>query len=268
MSSRGRVVTSSSYSDSPASSSSTSTSDKYSTFTIVAITGITIGITAVGYIIGKKINFIRKYWKECKSETIDTAYGVKCSSWSSSSGGAVSWFRVNDVIMGGKSTSELLVTDDDDDKKEKEGGGKLLIFRGIINTNGGGFASMRTTENCIVNPPETATTIRIIVKGDGQLWKVNLGMSHSLMDNQPTWSHDFLTKTNEITIHELQLKNFTPQRRGRKVETTATGGALDLNVKSIRYVGLILSLVTQNGTPNPNFGDGPFQITLHELEFV
>ena len=264
----GRVVTSSSYSDSPASSSSTSTSDKYSTFTIVAITGITIGITAVGNIIGKKINFIRKYWKECKSETIDTAYGVKCSSWSSSSGGAVSWFRVNDVIMGGKSTSELLVTDDDDDKKEKEGGGKLLIFRGIINTNGGGFASMRTTENCIVNPPESATTIRIIVKGDGQLWKVNLGMSHSLMDNQPTWSHDFLTKTNEITIHELQLKNFTPQRRGRKVETTATGGALDLNVKSIRYVGLILSLVTQNGTPNPNFGDGPFQITLHELEFV
>ena len=268
MSSRGRVVTSSSYSDSPASSSSTSTSDKYSTFTIVAITGITIGITAVGYIIGKKINFIRKYWKECKSETIDTAYGVKCSSWSSSSGGAVSWFRVNDVIMGGKSTSELLVTDDDDDKKEKEGGGKLLMFRGIIITNGGGFASMRTTENCIVNSPETATTIRIIVKGDGQLWKVNLGMSHSLMDNQPTWSHDFLTKTNDITIHELQLKNFTPQRRGRKVETTTTGGALDLNVKSIRYVGLILSLVTQNGTPNPNFGDGPFQITLHELEFV
>jgi hypothetical protein len=252
------------------SSSDSSPSDKYNTFTVVAITGITIGITAVGYIIGRKINFIRKYWKECKSETIDTAYGVKCSSWSSSSssgggGGGVSWFRVNDVIMGGKSTSELLITGDDDDDEKEEEGGKLLIFRGIINTNGGGFASMRTTENCIVNPPETATTIRIVVKGDGQLWKVHCGLSHSLMDSQPAWSHDFLTKKNEITIHELQLKNFTPQRRGRKVETTAT---LDLNVKSIQYVGLILSLVTQNGTPNPNFGDGPFQITLHELEFV
>jgi len=38
-------------------------------------------------------------------------------------------------------------------------------------------------------------------------------------DNTVEGDVDFLTKKDEITIHELPLKNFSAQRRGRKVKT-------------------------------------------------
>jgi len=44
-----------------------------------------------------------------------------------------------------------------------------------------------------------------------------------------------------------------------------SGATLDL--EEVRYLGLILSLVDQEGEPNKHFGDGPFRVVLHELEF-
>ena len=154
--------------------------------------------------------------------------------------------------MGGKSTSELS-TDSEN----------RLVFSGIINTDGGGFASMRTSEACVVKVPSGATSVKLTVKGDGHLWKANLGLGHSLMDSNPTFSHDFLTKKDTVTTHNLPLTGFAAQRRGQ----TLDGVALE-DPSKIQYVGLILSLVTQEGKPNPHFGDGPFRIVLHELEFV
>ena len=171
---------------------------------------------------------------------------MRCSSWTKK---AV-WFRVNDVIMGGKSTSEL----------EADGDGRL-VFSGDISTDGGGFASMRTSEACVVSIPTGATAVRVVAEGDGQMWKVNLGLSHSLMDSQPTWTHDFLTQQGVTQTHVLPLDAFTAQTRGRKV----AGAVMD--IEKVAYVGMILSLVDQEGNPNKHFGDGPFRLTLHELEF-
>lgn len=229
----------------------------------LAITAVVVGLAAVGWKITTKIQFIRGYWKKCQSETIATAHGVKCSSWLDNGGAngdanmnamTATWFRVNDVIMGGKSTSEL--------STDSEG---RLVFSGTINTDGGGFASMRTSEACVVKVPSGATAVQLKVEGgDGYLWKVNLGMGHSLMDSNPTFSHDFLTeKKNEMSTHTLPLTGFMAQRRGQTLE----GVTLE-DPSKIKYVGLILSLVTQEGKPNPQFGDGPFRIVLHELEFV
>jgi hypothetical protein len=225
----------------------------------LAITAVAFGLAAVGWKITTKIQFIRGYWKKCQSETIATAHGVKCSSWlnfgdEDAKATTATWFRINDVIMGGKSTSELS-TDAED----------RLVFSGTINTDGGGFASMRTNEACVIKVPSGATAIQLKVEGgDGYLWKVNLGMGHSLMDSNPTFSHDFLTnKKNEVSTHTLPLSGFMAQRRGQTLE----GVTLEDSSK-IKYVGLILSLVTQEGKPNPHFGGGPFRIVLHELEFV
>lgn len=214
----------------------------------MVITAIAVGLTAIGWTIASKIRFVRDYWKRCQSETLGNAHGVKSNSWLGSE--TAVWFRVNDVIMGGKSTS-VLGTDSDG----------RLVFSGEINTNGGGFASMRTSEACKVKIPAGARSVKLAVEGDGQLWKANLGMSHSLMDSNPTFSHDFLTKPGQITTHTLSLSEFSAQRRGQTLE----GFVLDPS--KIQYVGLILSLVTQKGDPNPHFGDGPFKIVLHELEF-
>jgi hypothetical protein len=82
------------------------------------------------------------------------------------------------------------------------------------------------------------------------------------MSSDPTWTADFLTKKDEKTTHVLALSEFVPQTRGRKL----TGLTLDRG--SVCYVGLILSLVDQEGNDNPHFGDGPFKLLLHELEFI
>ena len=218
-------------------------------------TAVAVGIAAVGWTIASEIQSVRSYWKKCQSETIANAHGVKCSSWLSKDDKdtqTATWFRINDVIMGGKSTSELS-TDSEN----------RLVFSGIINTDGGGFASMRTSEACVVKVPSGATSVKLTVEGDGHLWKANLGLGHSLMDSNPTFSHDFLTKKDTVTTHNLPLTGFAAQRRGQ----TLDGVALE-DPSKIQYVGLILSLVTQEGKPNPHFGDGPFRIVLHELEFV
>lgn len=39
-----------------------------------------------------------------------------------------------------------------------------------------------------------------------------------------------------------------------------------LVLSDVCYVGLILSLVDQEGKPNAHFGDGPFKLILHSLE--
>jgi streptogramin lyase len=186
------------------------------------------------------------YWQVCKAATA-TATNLR-GSWQA--GAKSTWFRVNDVIMGGRSESQLVV----------DSSGRL-VFSGTISTVGGGFASMRTSEATSVSVPRGAKKLRVTVEGDGQLWKVNLGLSHALMDRKPTWTHDFHTKAGEKTTHELLLSSFDAQIRGDKV----AGAVLDTS--EVCYLGLILSLVTQDGKPNPHFGDGPFRLVLHELEF-
>ena len=219
----------------------------------LALVAVTVGLAAIGWTIVSKIQFVRGYWKKCRSETIGNAHGVKCSSWiDGKTKSRPIWFRVNDVIMGGKSISELS-TDSDG----------RLVFSGTINTDGGGFASMRTSEACVVKVPPGVTTVKLVVEGDGHLWKANLGLGHSLMDSNPTFSHDFLTKEGEVTTHMLSLSGFEAQKRGKTLKNVTLE---DPSV--VQYVGLILSLVTQEGTPNPHFGDGPFRIVLHEFEFV
>ena len=121
---------------------------------------------------------------------------------------------------------------------------------------------MRTSEACVVKVPADATSIRLTVEGDGQLWKANLGLGHSLMDSNPTFSHDFLTTKGAVTTHLLPLAGFAANKRGQKLPD------VKLDPSQVQYVGLILSLYTQEGEPNPHFGDGPFRIILHELEFV
>jgi hypothetical protein len=163
-----------------------------------------VALVAGGMYISRRIFLTVQYWNDCKRDTIQTP-GVSCSTWTRGDT-VVEWFRVNDVIMGGKSSSAL--------SRDRNG---RLVFSGEISTIGGGFAAVRTTENFSssgpVAVPKDASEVRVVVEGDGQMWKVNLGLGHGMMDNKPTWTHDFLTQKGKRTTHTLPLSAFAPTVR-------------------------------------------------------
>lgn len=170
--------------------------------------------------------------------------GVRCSTWTP---GPVEWFKVNDVVMGGRSTSELAC--------DAEG---RLVFTGIINTNGGGFASLRTPDTCRVTIPAGTRHAKVVAEGDGQMYKLTFGTDASRRG--PTWSYDFLTTKGSVQEFVLPLNGFVAGFRGMPVQGV-------LNPSDIQNVGIMLSLKTSDGRPNPHFGDGPFKLTLHEVSF-
>ena len=72
---------------------------------------------------------------------------------------------------------------------------------------------------------------------------------------------DFLTAKGKVQTYRLPLGDFAAQFRGRKM------AGLVLEHAKVCYVGLILSLVDQEGAPNLHFGDGPFKLVVHSIEF-
>ena len=64
------------------------------------------------------------------------------------------WRVINDNVMGGRSLGNISRTD------------QFLSFHGALNTNGGGFASIRVAaENML---PSSANGVRIRIRGDGR----------------------------------------------------------------------------------------------------
>lgn len=73
---------------------------------------------------------------------------------------AASWRAVNDGVMGGKSSGGPSFE------------GNVMIFNGIINTNGGGFSSVRTPmEKGVL---AEASGLKLRVKSDGRAYKITL----------------------------------------------------------------------------------------------
>mmetsp|Transcript_13722 Transcript_13722/g.32510 ORF Transcript_13722/g.32510 Transcript_13722/m.32510 type:complete len:263 (-) Transcript_13722:315-1103(-) len=213
---------------------------------------VLVGIAAAGvalgaFTVGRRLLSAKMYWEETRASVV-LSPGVKCGSWARK--GVAEWFRINDIIMGGTSTSEI----------SSNGAGQLVLTGNIV-TTGGGFAAVRTTENCPVKVPSEARFVKVVAEGDGQQYKVTLGVDHSLMSTAPAWAHDIHTEDGIVKKFVLPISKFVPSKRGRRVS------GLALRNEDIRYIGLALSLVDMNGEPNPHFGPGPFRIVLHEIAF-
>lgn len=153
---------------------------------------------------------------------------------------------VNDNIMGGRSTSQV------------EGAGDALRFTGLINTNGGGFASCRTEARV----PAGAKHVKLRVRGDGKLYKFTLrdGLGG------PTFQHDFRTSAGSGECEEfvLPFASFLPSVMGRK-----PAYSVPLDLAQMSQAGFMLSLKTSRGEPNPAFGEGvfPFALVVEEMKF-
>jgi NADH dehydrogenase [ubiquinone] 1 alpha subcomplex assembly factor 1 len=70
------------------------------------------------------------------------------------------WVSVNDNVMGGQSSGTFRYFPE------------ALVFTGSLNTNGGGFASIRTVPRPLHLEDETA--LQLEVRGDGRTYKVRL----------------------------------------------------------------------------------------------
>ena len=162
----------------------------------------------------------------------------------------LSWYHVDDPVMGGHSSSALEVT--------PTGG---LRFFGNISTRDGGFASCATTEQSLGLSDATAG-FRVAVEGNGELFKFTVHTSSSVWE--PVWQVDLPPASLGRGVHSfvLPLASFTANRMGRSVH-----GAT-LRPSAIQSVGLNLALVDMRGDPNPHFRDGPFELTLHAVAAV
>lgn len=110
--------------------------------------------------------------------------------------------------------------------------------------------------------PAGATHAKVVVEGDGQMYKLALSMDPSAFARAPSFGHDFLTKKGAVSEHFLPLSEFIPTFRGQPVP-----GAV-LRLEDVRCLSMLLSLKASDGSPNSHFGDGPFRLVVHEIAFV
>lgn len=166
------------------------------------------------------------------------------------------WHRLDDGVMGGRSSTAHSARDG------------ALVFAGTINTDGGGFASVRSSP---VSLGPTFTGVRVRYKGDGKTYKLLLsnGGGGGPFGRSPSWQHDIATKAGEVTTATYPISDFVPSFGGRSAQPRA--GA-KLAVADVSQVGFMLSLKLSNGGDNPpaTFGRGifGFELVVEDVEFV
>jgi len=112
-----------------------------------------------------------------------------------------SWYVVDDVVMGGKSSGEFNLN--------KDGNG---VFKGTVSLeNNGGFSSLRYRFNELST--KQYSKIKIKLKGDGK--KYQFRIKHKSSDYY-SYNSEFVS-TGEWQTIELGLSNMSPIYRGRKL---------------------------------------------------
>ena len=209
---------------------------------LFAGTGLAIAVAAA---LAARIIF---GWQRMQADSVD---GLQLN------GAPLVWRRVDDVVMGGRSSSAL---------RADRGG--AVVFSGQINTNGGGFASWRgrsRSGGALLSADTTALRVRL--KGDGKCYKLTLGSGGGgPFSTAPTWQADVQTSDKSTTEVEIPLKDFVPSMRGQPVRGHV------LRPAEMLEVGLMLSLYKAGGQKNPEstFGSGifPFEARLEAVEAV
>lgn len=179
----------------------------------------------------------------------------------------LSWFRLDDGVMGGQSETRHVA---------QEG---VLQFAGTINTNGGGFASIRTKL-----PPGSLSAdikgIKIRYRGDGKTYKVLLsnGDRGGPFTRVPSWQLDLPTNDksgrdddvwDETTI---LFDNLVPAFGGRTQPSDEEKKQYTFNAAEMTELGFMLSLRLSDGSPNPQetYGEGifPFALIIQSITTV
>lgn len=127
------------------------------------------------------------------------------------------WRIVNDGVMGGRSSSDFELS---------EG---LLRFFGVLNTNGGGFASIRSAWTDFGLAPYTHIDLR--VRGDGRTYTLLLRSKNSRI----SYRMDFSTVAGQWQELSLAITDFRASWRGRVLNQPPIDPA------SIDQIGIMLA---------------------------
>lgn len=129
------------------------------------------------------------------------------------------WTCVNDDVMGGVSQSEVRL-----DAKHQ------LHWHGNVSLdNNGGFASVRHKLTAL--DASSYTGISLLLKGDGQCYKLNL--ANDLSSGSPRFQARFDTQK-DLQLVFIPFQQLSPSVRGRKVDAS-------FNPSLIKMVGFIIA---------------------------
>ncbi len=131
------------------------------------------------------------------------------------------WTTVNDVVMGGRSASDMELTD--------EG---TAVFSGFLSLeNNGGFASTRAIFESL--DLTGFSGLRLRVKGDGRRYQLRIRTDGDY--DGIAYRSDFATEAGEWTEMFLSFDSFEPTFRGRVLRS-----APSLDPASIRQIGFLI----------------------------
>ncbi len=178
----------------------------------------------------------------------------------------LSFYKLDDGVMGGQSQThiEKLLQQIETDGSDV-GSKSCVVFAGTINTDGGGFTSIRSKlENGI---PNSARGLKLKYKGDGKTYKILLsdGKGGGPFSSSPSWQCDLPTQSSgEMEECNVFFDEFIPSFGGRGTLSEEERKKYDFVNEEMKQIGLMLSLKLSNGDPNPveTFGSGIFDFKL------
>lgn len=170
-------------------------------------------------------------------------------------GVGLSWYCINDVIMGGQSSADCSV--------DAEG---RMMFQGVVSTVGGGFASCRTTESPL-GIGKSDVGIRITYTSDGRFYKLKIGTGSSSDEGAPAGRGDvqwICPLPLEAGHHSVVLPfaQFHGKMYGNVVPDAVFDGA------SMQFLGFNVGIFDLDGNAIEGQSGGPFSFTLEGLEIV
>ena len=162
------------------------------------------------------------------------------------------WGSLDDVVMGGASTSTLSRSEG-----AGEDGGAALVFTGLVSTaNNGGFASVRNRD---WEPPKDATAasgLEFRVRGDGQRYKVYLRTAKGW--DALAYGASFDTEKGVWKTVRLPFSEFQPIFRAKSIRNAPM-----MDRSSLRSVQLMLSKFEFDSALNPHFKCGTPCVLRH-----
>lgn len=158
------------------------------------------------------------------------------------------WGAVDDVVMGGVSSSNLILGD------------RRAIFTGIVSTdNNGGFASVRSKNFSQPWDLSDYQGIRLKVKGDGKRYKF-ITRCEGKWDGI-SYCYSFDTVANEWTIVDILFEDLIPVFRAKTLKD-----ADKFDSSKVYSLQLMLSKFEYDGGYNPSFEAGGFSLEIESIK--
>lgn len=151
----------------------------------------------------------------------DTSMCVRLFDFKSQQNAGDQWQSVNDNVMGGRSAGRFVINNG------------YLTFSGSINTNGGGFASIRHTVPTL--PFIEASYIRLSVRSDGRPYTLSLADEFSVRSGISHRAGLNALASNVLTEIDVSVGDLKPMFRGRQVQ------APRLDTSAIQEIRIMLS---------------------------